>query len=63
MAKENGTLCKTILAGNIAKGLLDEVQAGLRKLERKPHLMGILANTDPAAELYASWTQKTCHEK
>jgi len=55
--------CKVVLANNIAKGLLTEVQHGLQQLSRPPHLLGILANTDPAAKLYAEWTAKTCKEK
>lgn len=56
--------CKVILAGTIAKGLLNEVKAGLAALDgRQPHLLGILANTDAAAKVYADWTQKTCEEK
>ncbi|KAH0829399.1 Methylenetetrahydrofolate dehydrogenase [NAD(+)] [Fonsecaea pedrosoi] len=54
--------CKVILAGTIAKGLLAEIQAGLKELDRKPHLLGILANNDPAARVYADWTEKTCRE-
>jgi hypothetical protein len=30
---------------------------------KPPHLLGILANTDPAAKVYAEWTGKTCEEK
>ena len=55
--------CKVILANNIAKGLLAEVQAGLGKLDRKPHLLGILGNDDPAAKVYADWTEKTAKDK
>lgn len=55
--------CKVILAGTIAKGLLNEVQVGLTKLHRKPHLLGILGNSDPAAQVYADWTERTCKEK
>jgi methylenetetrahydrofolate dehydrogenase (NAD+) len=63
MSNDAPTSCKTILAGTIAKGLLSEVQAGLSKLDRQPHLLGILGNDDPAAKVYANWTQKTCKEK
>jgi len=56
------TPCKVVLAGNIAKGLLEEVKAGLAALKRQPHLLGVLANTDAAAKVYANWTQKTCEE-
>jgi methylenetetrahydrofolate dehydrogenase (NAD+) len=57
------TNCKVILATNIAKTLLTEIKSGLESLGRQPHLLGILANSDPAAKLYADWTQKTCIEK
>ena len=54
--------CKVVLANNIAKSLLAEVQIGLKNLSHPPHLLGILANTDPAARLYADWTERTCVE-
>jgi methylenetetrahydrofolate dehydrogenase (NAD+) len=57
------TACKVILANNIAKSLLAEVNDGLGKLGKVPHLVGILGNTDPAAKLYADWTGKTCEQK
>jgi methylenetetrahydrofolate dehydrogenase (NAD+) len=55
--------CKVLLANSIAKNLLAEVQHGLLQLRRPPHLLGVLANSDPAAKLYADWTAKTCKEK
>ena len=55
--------CKVVLAGTIAKSLLSEVQDGVRTLRKPPHLLGILANEDPAARMYADWTEKTCKEK
>lgn len=55
--------CKVVLAKNIANGLLQEVHDGLKTLGKKPHLVGFLANADPAARMYADWTEKTCHEK
>lgn len=59
--------CKTILANTIAKTLLNEVSEGLEKLKSSsksaPHLLGLLANDDPAAKVYADWTGKTCKEK
>lgn len=56
--------CKVVLAGTIAKSLLAEVKAGLAALNgRQPHLLGVLANNDDAAKVYADWTQKTCEEK
>ena len=66
MADASGTSpssCKVILAGTIAKSLLSEVQDGLGKLSKPPLLVGMLANDDPAAKLYADWTERTCHEK
>lgn len=36
--------CKVVLAGSIAKSLQHEVSEGLLKLERKPLLVGFLAN-------------------
>ena len=54
--------CKVILANTIAKNLLAEIHAGLRTLKRKPHLLGLLANSDPAAKVYADWTERTCRE-
>lgn len=55
--------CKVVLANNIAKSLLDEVHAGLKKIDRKPLLVGFLASADPAAKVYADWTGKTCEDK
>ncbi|EXJ56482.1 methylenetetrahydrofolate dehydrogenase (NAD+) [Cladophialophora yegresii CBS 114405] len=67
--------CKVILANTIAKVLISEIQAGLTALNHQrqhqqqlehvpqpPHLLGILANADPAAQTYARWTEKTCHD-
>ncbi len=55
--------CKVILAATIAKGLLAEVKEGLSGLEKKPVLVGFLANEDPAAQMYADWSARTCIEK
>ncbi|TKX22392.1 methylenetetrahydrofolate dehydrogenase [Elsinoe australis] len=52
--------CKVVLAASIAKRLQAEVADGLKQLSRKPHLIGFLANKDPAARMYADWTGKTC---
>ncbi|KAF2009875.1 NAD(P)-binding protein [Aaosphaeria arxii CBS 175.79] len=54
--------CKVVLANNIAKGLLEEVHEGLKKINRKPLLVGFLSSADPAARVYAEWTGKTCNE-
>ncbi|KAH3665530.1 hypothetical protein OGAPHI_003716 [Ogataea philodendri] len=50
---------KTILASKIAKKFADEIQAKAALLARRPKLVGILANPDPAAKQYADWTWKT----
>ena len=63
MPSEIPAFCKTILANTIAKTLLNEITTGLSKLSTKPHLCGILANDDPAAQVYADWTGKTCKDK
>jgi len=55
--------CKVVLAQNIAKGLLAEVQERLHGLQKKPFLVGFMANEDPAAQTYADWSRKTAKEK
>lgn len=55
--------CKVVLSKHIANGLLAEVHKGVTTLERAPHLVGFLANNDPAALMYAQWTEKTCLEQ
>ncbi|KAG7848718.1 hypothetical protein KL941_001536 [Ogataea angusta] len=50
---------KTILASKIAKRFTDEIQAKAALLARRPKLVGLLANPDPAAKQYAEWTGKT----
>ncbi|KAI9048025.1 hypothetical protein LZ554_007823 [Drepanopeziza brunnea f. sp. 'monogermtubi'] len=54
--------CKVILANTIAKSLLGEVAQGLAELDFKPKLVGFLANGDPAAQVYAEYSAKTCKE-
>lgn len=51
---------RTILASTIAKPYIEEITNELSKLSFKPKLVGFLANTDPAAKMYADWTSKTC---
>lgn len=41
---------------------MGEVQTALAALGRTPLLVGFLANSDPAAKMYADWTAKTCRE-
>ena len=62
---ENGVTasCKVVLAATVAKSLTTEVAEGLAKLNRTPLLVGFLANADPAARMYAEWTDRTCREK
>ncbi|KAB8273164.1 hypothetical protein BDV30DRAFT_210961 [Aspergillus minisclerotigenes] len=54
--------CKVVLSKNVVSSLLSEVQEGVKTLEKPPHLVGFLANNDPAALMYAQWTEKTCEE-
>jgi methylenetetrahydrofolate dehydrogenase (NAD+) len=63
MANATPATCKVVLAANIAKGLLAEVNEGLSRLSLKPKLVGFLANGDPAAHVYADYCAKTCREK
>lgn len=51
---------RTILASTIAKQYIDEITSLVNSLDFKPKLVGFLANEDPAAQMYASWTGKTC---
>ncbi|CCE64344.1 hypothetical protein TPHA_0H01380 [Tetrapisispora phaffii CBS 4417] len=55
---------RTILASNIAKTFIDEIQnkvLNVKKIKPEgPLLVGFLSNDDPAAEMYANWTKKTC---
>jgi methylenetetrahydrofolate dehydrogenase (NAD+) len=55
--------CKVILAGTIAKSLQAEIAEDVKKLSKPPLLVGFLATSDPAAEVYADWTSKQCKEK
>ncbi|CEJ57772.1 Methylenetetrahydrofolate dehydrogenase [NAD(+)] [Penicillium brasilianum] len=61
-ASSSPSSCKVMLSKHVANVLLQEVQEGLKTLEKPPHLVGFLANNDPAALMYAQWTQKTCEE-
>ncbi|KAI9761956.1 MAG: rRNA-binding ribosome biosynthesis protein rpf2 [Chaenotheca gracillima] len=54
--------CKVVLAGGVAKKLLEEISEGLKQLGKPPLLVGFLANQDPAARMYADWTGRTCKE-
>lgn len=51
---------RTILASTIAKPYTEEITENVSKLSITPKLVGFLANDDPAAEMYANWTGKTC---
>ncbi|CAZ80917.1 unnamed protein product [Tuber melanosporum] len=52
--------CKVVYASAVAEGILGEVKDSIERLGRAPLLVGFLANVDPAARMYASWTGKTC---
>lgn len=49
----------TVLALTVAKLYTDEIAAETKGLGFKPKLVGFLANDDPAAQMYSSWTGKT----
>lgn len=51
---------RTFLASTIAKAYVEEVTTGVSRLGYAPKLVGFLANEDPAAQMYANWTSKTC---
>ncbi|CAK9441377.1 uncharacterized protein LODBEIA_P52450 [Lodderomyces beijingensis] len=51
---------RTILASTIAKPYQEEVINAVNRLSFRPTLVGLLANDDPAAKMYANWTGKTC---
>lgn len=51
---------RTILASTIAKPFTEEITNQVKDLDFTPRLVGFLANDDPAAEMYANWTGKTC---
>ncbi|KAI9925010.1 hypothetical protein ASPWEDRAFT_119636 [Aspergillus wentii DTO 134E9] len=61
-APESAPSCKVMLSKHVANGLLAEVHEGLKTLDKAPHLVGLLANNDPAALVYAQMTEKTCQE-
>lgn len=54
---------RTILASTISKDYDEEIRSKVADIKDKrpngPLLVGFLANNDPAAEMYARWTQKT----
>jgi methylenetetrahydrofolate dehydrogenase (NAD+) len=58
------TGAKKIDAGTIAQPFREEIRTQLTKLQKSgiepPLLVGLLANTDPAAKKYAEWTGKAC---
>ena len=49
-----------IPAAKVSTEFTQELIKDLTTLTLKPLLIGFLANDDPAAKMYASWTQKSC---
>ncbi|KAL7469132.1 hypothetical protein ACHAXS_009383 [Conticribra weissflogii] len=51
-------------AGNVAQPFRNEIRAQIAKLKAQsiepPLLVGLLANSDPAAKKYAEWTGRAC---
>lgn len=56
------TMKQKILSSAVAKQYIDEISELVKNLDSQPHLVGFLANDDPAAQMYANWTGKTCDE-
>lgn len=52
-------VCHTVTATRVAKPFIEEITNGVKELPRKPKLVGFLANSDPAAKMYADWSGKT----
>lgn len=50
---------KTILANTIAAIYNQEITTKVASLSKVPKLVGFLANSDPAAKMYAKWSGKT----
>lgn len=53
---------RTILASSVAKLYTEEITEQVKKLTITPKLVGFLANDDPAAKMYAKWTEKTARD-
>lgn len=55
---------RVILASSISKTYAEEISSKVISMRdtrpQGPLLVGFLANEDPAASMYATWTQKTC---
>ena len=62
--KPNAPGARKIDAGDVAKPFRAEIRTQVQKLKDSgidaPLLVGLLANTDPAARQYAEWTGKAC---
>ncbi|QPG75820.1 hypothetical protein FOA43_003182 [Brettanomyces nanus] len=61
-AEKPTTACKVVTASRIAKKYTEEIKAHIAKLDHPLTLVGLLANADPAAKLYANWTGKTAKQ-
>ncbi|KAI8893479.1 hypothetical protein BC833DRAFT_608187 [Globomyces pollinis-pini] len=53
---------KVVQASEVAASFINDIKAKVLTLDKKPTLVGFLANDDPAAKKYAQWTAKTCAE-
>ncbi|EPX75368.1 methylenetetrahydrofolate reductase [Schizosaccharomyces octosporus yFS286] len=54
--------CKVVYASRVAESFVEQLKELVKRFEPVPTLVGFLANTDPAARMYAEWTEKTCKE-
>jgi len=52
---------RKVTADEVARPFIEEIKAATSKLDvtQRPKLVGLLANTDPAAQKYAEWTGRT----
>ena len=52
--------CEVVNATKVAELFVNELKKKIEKNQLKPKLVGFLANDDPSAVTYASWTRKSC---
>lgn len=52
-----------LLCQNAVEDLVAEVKEQQKFLNKPPHLVAFLANSDPGAKQYAEWTEKTFKDK
>ncbi|EDO15631.1 hypothetical protein Kpol_489p12 [Vanderwaltozyma polyspora DSM 70294] len=58
--KPGSTILASTVANNFGEEIIKKVDSLKSSLPNGPLLVGFLANNDPAAEMYATWTKKSC---